>query len=417
MHPFVGFGEAGRGEKGAGRDNESVNDSSTGWAASGLAWLTGFADGPPDHSRAAVATRAESLAARLSAAWRLRVDAGCLLTGRAALRGLHRAGRTSAGGATRLLPTADGWCALTLSRPDDIGAVPALVEADDVPTDPWTTVTEWARTHASDAVLERAVLLDLPVARLGETAPGPPRNTPLGPASSPRAAAGLLVADLTSMWAGPLCGQLMASAGATVVKVESPHRPDGTRAGDRLFYDWINQGKLSYAIDFDRDAARLKALLAAADVVIEGSRPGALARRGLSPHALAGPPGRVWVRITGHGADSPRVAFGDDAAVAGGLVGASGTGPVFCGDAIADPLTGLETAVAVSDSLSRGGGELIEVVMSQVAATYAALPAEPAGGCEAAPPQPPPPAPPAAGLGDDNARVDALVAQKGVAPC
>jgi hypothetical protein len=230
-------------------------------------------------------------------------------------------------------------------------------------------------------------------------------------------AAGLLVADLTSMWAGPLCGQLMASAGATVVKVESPHRPDGTRAGEPQFYDWINQGKLSYAIDFDRDAARLKALLAAADVVIEGSRPGALARRGLSPHALAGPPGRVWVRITGHGADSPRVAFGDDAAVAGGLVGASGTGPVFCGDAIADPLTGLETAVAVSDSLSRGGGELIEVVMSQVAATYAALPAESAGGCDAVAPQPPPPAPPAAGLGDDNARVDALVAQKGVTPC
>ena len=37
-------------------------------------------------------------------------------------------------------------------------------------------------------------------------------------------------------------------------------------------------------------------------------------------------------------------------------------GPVFCGDAIADPLTGLEAASAVVDSLSRGGGEVIERV-------------------------------------------------------
>ena len=39
-------------------------------------------------------------------------------------------GQVSAGGATRLLPGRDGWCALTLSRPDDIDAVPALVERD-----------------------------------------------------------------------------------------------------------------------------------------------------------------------------------------------------------------------------------------------------------------------------------------------
>ena len=69
-----------------------------------------------------------------------------------------------------------------------------------------------------------------------------------------------------------------------------------------------------------------------------------------------------------------RPAFGDDAAVAGGLVGAAAGGPVFCGDAIADPLTGLEAALAVAESLGRGGGELIDVSMAAVAATYAALP-------------------------------------------
>ncbi|WP_231122266.1 CoA transferase, partial [Mycobacterium intracellulare] len=65
-------------------------------------------------------------------------------------------------------------------------------------------------------------------------------------AGAVRAARGLLVADLSSMWAGPLCGRLLAHAGATVVKVESPRRPDGTRAGDRSFFDWMNHEKRCY---------------------------------------------------------------------------------------------------------------------------------------------------------------------------
>ena len=84
------------------------------------------------------------------------------------------------------------------------------------------------------------------------------------------------------MWAGPLCGQLLARAGATVVKVESARRPDGTRAGAPAFFDWMNAGKLSYAVDFD-ERPELRELLAVADVVIEGSRPAALQRRGLGP--------------------------------------------------------------------------------------------------------------------------------------
>src|ERR1700744_2848743 len=54
-------------------------------------------------------------------------DPAELLTGRAGLAGLHRRGRVSAGGASRLLRTADGWCAVTLSRPEDAGSVPAIL--------------------------------------------------------------------------------------------------------------------------------------------------------------------------------------------------------------------------------------------------------------------------------------------------
>src|SRR5699024_7724354 len=148
-------------------------------------------------------------------------------------------------------------------------------------------------------------------------------------------------------------------AGATVVKVETRERPDGARAGNRAFFDWMNTGKLSYALDFD--APELATLLTVADVVIEASRPGGLARRGLGADQLAARRGRVWVRISGYGADHPdRVAFGDDAAVAGGLVTTRADGPVLAGDAIADPLTGLQATSDVLNSLARGGGEIIE---------------------------------------------------------
>jgi hypothetical protein len=56
----------------------------------------------------------------------VRADPAELITGRAALAGLTRGGRVSAGGSSFLLRSADGWCAVTLSRPDDVAAVPAI---------------------------------------------------------------------------------------------------------------------------------------------------------------------------------------------------------------------------------------------------------------------------------------------------
>ncbi|WP_260743322.1 CoA transferase [Mycobacterium sp. SMC-2] len=380
------------------------------WGSSGLAYLTGLPDGPPDFSRASVLARAEEVAATLADRLHVDVDAATLLTGRAGLLGLTRRGRVSAGGASRLLAASDGWCAITLSRPDDVAAVPALLQADGVPLDPWPSLQHWAATHSVRVVIERATLLDIPAAGLGETAARPPRIRPLGSRSIARDLTGLLVADLSSMWAGPLCGQLLARAGARVVKVESPRRPDGTRRGNSAFFDWVNSEKLSYCLDFDDQAGELRELLAVADIVIEGSRPAALARRRLGPADAAPRPGRIWLRIKGY--DDDRPAFGDDAAVAGGLVGVAADGPVFCGDAIADPLTGLEATRAAVESLGRGGGELIEVSMAAVAASYAALPSE---ASTAVCPAPAPPVPPisraAPGLGADNDAVRRLIAK------
>lgn len=386
------------------------------WGSSGLAYLTGLPDGPADFSRAGVLARAHQVATAIGERLGIGVDAVSLLTGRAALLGLTRGGRVSPGAGTRLLAARDGFCALTLSRADDLDAVPALLQVDDVAADPWPVLQRWAATRPAAEIVERAGLLDIPVAGLGEAPPTPPRIRLTGSRLAPRAPQGLLVADLSSMWAGPLCGHLLGRAGATVVKVESPRRPDGTRFGNRAFFDWINGQKLCYELDFDSQADELRELLAVSDVVIEGSRPAALARRALAPDDITPRAGRIWLQITGY--DGRRPGFGDDTAVAGGLVGTSADGPVFCGDAIADPLAGLQAALAVAESLGRGGGEVIGVSMAGVAATYAALPVEAsASPASVSAPSAPPASRPASGPGADNAAVRHLISQRRVLSC
>jgi hypothetical protein len=340
----------------------------------------------------------------------VRVDADEIVTGRAALLGLPAPGAVSCGGATRLFATADGWCAFTLSRAEDVDSVRALLELAEQPPDVWQVLSTAAAHRRAVDLVERARLLGMPASVLGEAAAARPRELSTNTSHRKRLP-GLLVVDLSSMWAGPLCGRLLASAGATVVKVETPARPDGTRAGDRAFFDWLNSEKLCWAGGFD--SPEFAELLQSADVVIEASRPGSLARRGLGAEQMSARRGRVWLRISGYGSGQlDRVAFGDDAAVAGGLVRWTVERPAFCGDAIADPLTGLEATRAVLDSLVHGGGTTVEVSMAAVAAEYAALPSQGVG--QGLPRLPVLPDRPARNLGADTAEVQRLIAARRV---
>jgi len=397
--------------------------------------LTGPRDGPPAVSPAPVLAMLRTVSGQLAEVTaqtgsRVQADPAELLTGRAALAGFTRQGRVSAGGASRLLRSADGWCAVTLSRPDDAAAVPAILGALGDPADAssgvysgatypkghpipdvaghgpgardargslvadgaWEALEAAARRHSAEALAAGAQLLGVPAAALPRdppdrrTDPWPPWRVSRIAAPSPAARlAGAVVADLSSMWAGPLCARLLGLAGADVIKVETPDRPDGARAGDREFFGWLHAGHRSLLADFTTEAGRatLARLLSAADVVIEASRPRALANLGLAPESIPHRDGQVWLSITGYGRATPeRVAFGDDAAVAGGLVGwaAVGTDPVFCADAIADPLTGICGALAVATSVAAGGGQLIDLAMRSVAASFAAAP-----GCDHGP--------------------------------
>jgi hypothetical protein len=271
------------------------------------------------------------------------------------------------------MATADGWMALNLARPDDVAAVEALVEGP-VGDDPWATVEAVAAGGSAANLVERAQLLGIPAAVLGSAAGGLATSVTSAhwpPASAAAGLEGRRVADLSALWAGPLAARILAAAGADVVKVESPSRPDGARQTP-AFYDWLHPlDQELVAVDLATDAGRrrLHQVLHEADVVISSSRSRALRQLGIDPASCGARDGRVWLSITGYGLDRDWVAFGDDAAVAGGLVAWDGNGgPVFCGDAIADPLSGLWGALEVMRAVGAGGGVVVDVAMAGVAA-------------------------------------------------
>lgn len=352
------------------------------WADSGLMDLTRDAKGCPLRPRGVPATVARGAAAALCAvaASRFgrppgdgRLDGAQLLAERAALSTTGaaalaiepmasagvRSALTSRGGRARFVSAADGWWVLHLARASDVGLVPALVEAELSAADDldaaWEAVDRWAIERSAAEAVQRAVLLGLAASSPSETlAPTLPWSIVSGPASAPaRARAPGRVVNLGALWAAPLAAQLLGEIGFEVLHVESADRPDASRWGDPGLHALLHRGADQVRLDFGSPSGRaqLLELVSSADVVIEASRPRALeglgvARRDVLPDGR----GRTWLQITGHGPGQPhRVGFGDDAAVAGGLVAEHEDGrPAFSGDALADPLTGLLGALAVA---------------------------------------------------------------------
>ena len=299
------------------------------------------------------------------------LDGAALLTERSELSGAVSRGQISAGGACQLLPCADGWIAASLPRESDLELIAPLVEG--AAHDPWESLRAWCGQQPSTAIVERARLLGLAVSGVAEGAP--PLQMPT-PGLRHRPQQQPLVVDFSAMWAGPLCARLLRLAGARVVKVESRDRRDGARLGDARFYDLLNAGHESLLVDPAADRGLLAELVESADVVIEASRPRALAGWGLVAEEVARA-GTVWLSITAYGrGQGDRIGFGDDVAAGAGLVDWADVDgrrtPAFVGDAIADPLTGLAAAVAVLRAW--GGGQVIDLAMASVAASVFATP-------------------------------------------
>ena len=108
---------------------------------------------------------------------------------------------------------------------------------------------------------------------------------------------------------GPYAGMLLADMGADVVRVERPSgTPNPVAAGAGLAHDVVNRGKRSVALDLKSadGIESVRRLVAAADVLIEGFRPGVMERLGLGPDdCLAINPRLVYGRMTGFGQDGP----------------------------------------------------------------------------------------------------------------
>ncbi len=361
------------------------------WWNSGLSALTGRADGPalgpPPGLVPGVQALAASIArdsARLGRT--VGVDPLGLMAARARLGALHRRGSVSCGGSSRLLPTADGWMAVTLARPSDWELVPAwLGLPGPVDAGDWSPVAAAVGDSGGEDLVGRTAGLGLPVARVGERQAR--HDVPVGSADGidgitarrlakrrpPSDLGDLVVADLSALWAGPLVGALLLRAGARVVKVESSTRPDGARTGSRGHFATLDEGKDGVTVDVGTPGGRrvLHRMIDESDVVITSARPRAIEQLGLDPEDSVrhGRP-RVWLSITGYGGvpgSADRVAFGDDAAAAGGLVVRDDRGPCFCADAVADPVTGLAAAAAVLGALANGGDHLLGASMADVA--------------------------------------------------
>ncbi|MEK8044836.1 CaiB/BaiF CoA transferase family protein [Ideonella margarita] len=121
---------------------------------------------------------------------------------------------------------------------------------------------------------------------------------------------GLRVIELASIGPGPLCAMLLADQGADVVRIDRL-QPSGLGLDLDETQDIAARGRRSVALDLkhpDGLAAAL-ALVAGADVLIEGWRPGVAEKLGLGPadcHALN--PGLIYGRMTGFGQTGPLAA-------------------------------------------------------------------------------------------------------------
>jgi hypothetical protein len=322
------------------------------------------------------------------------LDGATLLCERAMRAGMRIPERTSAGGRCRLYDAVDDTVALNLARASDRDMLPALFETDGLNANDDAAIAARIARLDAQALMRRGRSMGLAIATEHERLPAPGHDpaAPLQPChslrstwvelvcgcpSSTTARFAPRVVDLSALWAGPLAAHLLWLAGAEVVKVESRVRPDAMRDAEPGFYALLNQGKASVALDLGNriDRHALLGLIAASDIVIEASRPRALAQLGIDAvQIVRTSPGLVWISITAHGSEGDAagwVGFGDDCGVSAGLSAElrAATGRTgFVGDAIADPLTGIYAALAAWETWTSRRGARLGLALADVIA-------------------------------------------------
>jgi len=234
------------------------------------------------------------------------------------------------------------------------------------------TEAEWAAQPAGAAVA-RTPLVEW-VNGIPPAPPAPPaRPVPATSASASRPAAGLRVLDLTRVIAGPVAGRTLAALGAEVLRVDPPGLPELPEA-----HIDTGPGKRSALLDL-ADAERRDALLAGADVLLTGYRPGALDRFGLDRH-----PHLVHVSLSAWGFGGPwagRRGFDSLVQVATGIAAAlaapDGTPGVLPAQALDHGTGHLMAAAALRGLAARARAQGPRSARLSLARTAAALLATP----------------------------------------
>jgi alpha-methylacyl-CoA racemase len=196
--------------------------------------------------------------------------------------------------------------------------------------------------------------------------------------------AGVRVLDLTRLVPGPVCTQHLADLGADVIKIED------TAAGDAVppkLRALVNRNKRGIRLDLKHPdgAGALLRLAHDADVLVEGFRPGVMARLGLGYDVLAAiNPRLVYCSVTGYGQTGPDrerpghdINYCADAGVADQMGNADG--PALSNVPIADLMGGaLGAAVgilaALFDVARTGRGRHVDIAMADGALAHAVMP-------------------------------------------
>lgn len=194
---------------------------------------------------------------------------------------------------------------------------------------------------------------------------------------------GVRVLDLSRVFAGPLCGQVLADFGAEVIKVEHPGRGDDTRDwGMRIgktettYYNSMNRNKRSITVDLQtpEGVKIIHDLLPQCDVVVQNFKTGGADKLGLGYEQLkAIKPDLIYCSVAGYDSSGPEAKRpGYDLVIQGesglmALNGEANTPPLKFGVAVVDLMTGMYAAQAVLAALFQrtrtGKGRHIEMAL------------------------------------------------------
>lgn len=202
---------------------------------------------------------------------------------------------------------------------------------------------------------------------------------------------GLRILDLTRLLPGPYATLLLADLGAEVIKIEDPNEGDPVRALQPLYSDGtsylfhlLHRNKASVALNLKTSAGReifLK-LAQRADAVIEGFRPGVVARLGVDYASVrAVKSDIIYCSLTGYGQSGPyrdRVGHDLNYISIAGLLGLTGERePVIPGVPVADLVGGTLAAFYISAALLKrartGDGEYIDLSLTDAALSLMTL--------------------------------------------